>query len=171
MLKMLATQLTGKFNQIQETESFTIEDAARALAQAIVGDGTIYWCGFGEMESIVHEAISGAEKLPKSKPFDTNIKLTAIDRVVIAARFADQTEAIDLVKKVKQQGAQVIVLAAKRNEEASISDEADFFIDTKITESLLPLDMDRIGFPAVMTMFYAYYGIYLTTMEILSEYE
>lgn len=61
MLKMFSTQLTGLFNRIQDKEEFSIEDGARLLAQAAVGDGSIYICGLKEMAAVEAEATEGAE--------------------------------------------------------------------------------------------------------------
>ncbi|MBM7551790.1 DUF2529 family protein [Thalassobacillus pellis] len=171
MLKMLTTQLTGKFQQIQEKEEFAIEDAARALAQAIVGDGKIYVKGFGEMKALEAEMLKGKETLPKCFRYKEDVTLSDIDRIIIASRFTDDEDAIVLTEKAQEQGAQVISLSAADDSDDPSKQQADFHIDTKVTDSLLPFDMERICFPAVLTMLYAYYGIFVTVKEILSEYE
>ncbi len=63
MLKMFSTQVSGLFKRIQEQNEFALEDGARLLAQAAVGDGTIYLCGIGEMAAVEAEATKGAEPL------------------------------------------------------------------------------------------------------------
>ncbi|MFQ3546344.1 DUF2529 family protein [Halobacillus rhizosphaerae] len=172
MLKMLQTQLTGQFQQIAQTEEFHIEDAARSLSQALVGDGHIYVKGFGEMQAIEAEALHGPEPLPKAKVYDDDIELTSIDRVLVAARTAEHQEACEFVRTVKDKGADVIALAAlTKDAENPLQQEADFFIDTKITRPLLPFDMRRVGFPTVMTMFYAYFVLRLTVEEFMADYE
>ena len=71
MLKMFSTQLTGLFKSIMEKEEFNIEDAARLLTQAAVGEGTIYIYGFGEMEGVTNEALQGIEPLLKAKAYNS----------------------------------------------------------------------------------------------------
>ncbi|UOQ45325.1 DUF2529 domain-containing protein [Halobacillus salinarum] len=172
MLKMLQTQLTGQFQQIAKTEEFHIEDAARSLSQALVGEGIIYVKGFEEMESIEAEALQGPEPMPKAKIYIAEDTLTEIDRVLIAARTADHPEAVKLAKEAKEAGADVIALAAvQKDKENRLKQEADFLIDTKITRPLLPFDMRRVGFPSVMTMFYAYFVLRLTIEEIMDDYQ
>ncbi|WP_176223939.1 DUF2529 family protein [Thalassobacillus devorans] len=171
MLKMLTTQLTGKFQQIQEKEALAIEDAARALAQAIIGDGSIYVKGFEEMLAIESEMIDGIETLPKCRRYEPGAALTSIDRVIVASRFADHEEAITIMKEAQEQGAQVIGLSAVKTNDDPLFKQADFPIDTKVTEPLLPFDMERICFPSAMAGLYSYYAIYITVKEILSEYE
>jgi len=171
MLKMLATQLTGTFQRINEKETLHIEDAARSLAQAIVGEGHVYVWGTGEMKSLIHEVEEGPETLPKQHVYHEDISLSSIDRVMIASRFADDEEALALVNTVQKHGAQVIQISALTKEENPLQEVADFHIDTKTAGPLLPFDMDRIGFPSVIAMFYVYMAIYVTTKEIIDEYE
>lgn len=171
MLKMLSTQITGKFMEIMDTEQYHIEDAARALAQAIMGHGTIYWFGFGEMHAIIDEVAHGAETLPSSKIYQSEFDLTPMDRVVFATRYADHKDAMSLTKNIQETGAQVISLSAIRNDEKSLKQVADFHINTKVTAPILPFENDRVCFPSVMTMLYAYYGLVLTTKEILADHE
>lgn len=167
---MLATQLTGTFQRINDKESYHIEDAARSLAQAIIGEGHVYVWGTGEMKALIHEVEEGPETLPKQHPYHEEVTLSSIDRVIIASRFADDEEALALVKKVQEQGAQVIQISASTKEDNPLQEAADFHIDTKTAGPILPYDMDRIGFPSVLAMFYVYMAIYVTTKEIIDEY-
>ena len=56
---------------MMEKEEFNIEDGARLLAQAAVGDGTIYIHGFGEMDGVTKEALEGVEPLPKAAAYES----------------------------------------------------------------------------------------------------
>ena len=42
MLKMFTTQLIGRLKMIEEKEVYNLEDAARLLAQALVGEGNFF---------------------------------------------------------------------------------------------------------------------------------
>ena len=83
-----------------EKEAFNIEDAARLLAQAAVGDGTIYIHGFGEMEGVTQEALKGIEPLLKAKAYDSddyaNSRRIAF---LLFSRHSDDSEAIQLAQK------------------------------------------------------------------------
>ena len=70
MLKIFSTQINGLFKKVMEKEEFNIEDAARLLAQAAVGDGTIYIHGFGEMDGVTTEALKGIEPLLKAEAYE-----------------------------------------------------------------------------------------------------
>ncbi|MEI2357346.1 DUF2529 family protein [Mesobacillus zeae] len=64
---MFATQLSGLFKRLTEKEEQSIEDGARLLAQAALGEGTIYIYGTGEMAAIGLEAVHGAEPLASAR--------------------------------------------------------------------------------------------------------
>ncbi|MBB6453923.1 hypothetical protein HNQ94_002374 [Salirhabdus euzebyi] len=172
MLQMLATQLIGEFNKIKENEWQHIEDVSRTLSNTIIGDGNIYWYGNKEMKGLLAEIVEGAEPFPDSKAYDPNeTDLSELDRLVIATRFSDDTEILPYIKKAQATGAEVIVLCAVKSTEDEIIQQANFYVDTKLTESLIPMDNGRIGFPSLLTMLFVYYGIYLTTQDILSDFE
>lgn len=177
MLKIFTTQLNGFFKKIEEQEQNTIEEAARILAQAIVGDGNLFVYGVDEMKAITYEAIHGVERFPKIKelvPGEDIEKLTPLDRVLVATRFTSDKKAIGLAKHIRTKGTPVIAISAKLNneDESSLIDEVDLFLDSKLTKALIPNDNgQRTGFPTVMTALYCYYALYLTTMEILEEHE
>ena len=57
-----------------QKEEMNIEDSARLLAQALVGDGFIYLHGTNEMEGVVAEALFGAEPMKQAKRLFENGK-------------------------------------------------------------------------------------------------
>ncbi|WLR50741.1 DUF2529 family protein [Bacillus tianshenii] len=175
MLRIFTTQLMGIFQNIQEDEELNIEEASRALAQAVVGDGTIYVHGFDEMAAITAESLYGKETLSNVKPlFNENqlADITSLDRIIIASRTADNEEATALIKQLKSSGAIIVVLSSVMQQQAPLKELADFFIDTKVTQGLVPQDDGtRTGFPATLSTLYAYHALLLTTNEILLEHE
>lgn len=171
MLKMLATQITGLFRGIHEKEEFQIEDVARSLSQAVVGDGAIYVKGFGEMEAIESEVRSGPEPLPKQYVYEPSVPLSHLDRVIVASRFANDEAALSFIQNVQEQGAEVILIAAATKESNPAKDQADFFIDTKANGPLLPFEMDRVGFPSTIAMLYVHHALFVTVKEITDEYD
>ncbi|WP_158217611.1 DUF2529 family protein [Lottiidibacillus patelloidae] len=176
MLKIFTTQLVGYFNSIQEKEEIHIEDSSRAIAQAIVGDGHVYFHGFHEMMAVCYEAVLGQETLPKAKfLFEGGKKanLTSIDRLVIAASPNDHTDAISLAKEAKEQGVTVIGLSVEKDHGGNDSfiSECDFHINIHLNSPLVPTDSgERICTPTVMAALYGYYALFLTTKEILDDY-
>ena len=61
ILKMLTTQISGLLQRIAGNGEESIEETARLLAQATIGEGRVIIAGFGEMEAVTATAIHGAE--------------------------------------------------------------------------------------------------------------
>lgn len=176
MLKIFTTQLNGYFKRIEEKEEFNIEDAARLLSQAIIGDGNVYVYGAREMKSVMFEALESEEPLQGTKPLLTMENLdnvTPADRVLLVSRFSDDQESIIIAKKLAEKSIPLVGMSALRaSEDETLDQVVDVHIDTKLTKPLIPDDEgNRYGFPAVMTSLYAYYAVSLTIKEIISEYE
>lgn len=171
MLKMFTTQLNGLFQRIADKEAEQIEDGARLLAQASVGEGRIYIKGFQEMKAVEAEAVSGTDSFNHCEPFDSATELTESDRVLLISRFAHDTEALDIAANLEEQGIPFVAVAGLVAAEGhSLADLADVFIDTKLTKGLLPGENgDRTGFPASMAALYIYFAMKLTVDEILQE--
>ncbi len=168
--KMFTTQLIGLLKRISEKEEFPIEDAGRLLAQGLISEGIIYIKGFGEMAAIEKEAIDGAETLSRIQCWTPSVQLSEADRVLIASRFADDPEAIELAKKLEADGIPFAAIASQR-EESGIEVLADAFIDMRLTKGLLPDDEGgRTGFPSAIAGLYTYFLLKMTIEEIMSEY-
>ncbi|WP_078414438.1 DUF2529 domain-containing protein [Priestia abyssalis] len=176
MLKIFTTQLTGYFKQIQEKEEFHIEDGARVLAQAIIGDGNIYIYGKDEMQAVGLEATKSQEPLPSTKlmAFEDIGHLTSADRVLLVSRTSTDPHILDLAQRLQEQGVLTVGISPIEKETTlpSLEDFVDAHIDTKLLKPLIPDDEgNRYGFPGIMTALYAYYGLHLTIKEIITEYE
>lgn len=173
MLKMLTTQLNGLFQRIADKEADQIEDGARLLAQAAVGEGKIYIKGFQEMKAVEAEAASGAEPLPCGCPLDSMDDLAEHDRVLLVSRFAHDPEAAAAAAALRERGIPFVAVAGRMpNEEPSLAQMADVFIDTRLTKGLLPDENGgRTGFPSSLAALYIYFALKLTIEEILQELE
>lgn len=173
MLKILSTQLTGLFMNIKRKEEFHIEDGARLLAQAPIGEGKIYLKGFKEMKGIICEALEGAEPLANAKRLDAETELVHTDRVIIFTRFSNDEQAVQLGKRLSSKGIPFIAVSGGANEDGDcLLNIADIHINTHLVKPLLPTDDgERIGFPAPVPAFFIYYALKYTIDEILVEYE
>jgi hypothetical protein len=177
MLKIFTTQLTGYFKRIQEKEEFNIEDGGRVLAQAIMGDGHIYIYGKDEMQAVGLEASKGQEPLPGTKLLSSAAEidhLSPADRVLLVSRTSTDSDVLEAARRSQELGILTVGISPveKESSEASLEHYVDVHIDTKLLTPLIPDDEgNRYGFPAVMTALYAYYALYLTIKEIISEYE
>lgn len=178
MLKMFTTQLTGLFKKISEQEEFSLEDGARLLAQAPVGDGEIYLFGTSEMKAVLFEAMEGAEPLRFGKILSQTdlADLSDADRVLIVTRYSTDKEAIELASFLKEKGVPFVAMSAVADNvlgsELSLVGLADVHINLWLTKGLLPNEEGgRFGLPFSIAALYAYYGLTFTIAEILADYE
>ena len=173
MIKMFTTQVTGLFKRIYDKQEFEIEDGARLLAQAVIGQGNVYMKGYGEMEAVTAEALFGAEPLPSAKRYDSSIKLTEADRVLIVSRFSTDEEAVALGKKLSDDGVPFVAVSGVIEGDDSLLDIADVHLDTKVIKGMLPGDEigERVSFPSSMAALYLYFAMAFVIREMLEEFE
>lgn len=173
LLKIFSTQLTGVFKNISNDE-FYMEDAARLLAQAVVGDGSIYIHGFQEMQGITNQAIDGIEPMPNCKPLpidNTFDYVSAVDRVLIISRYSDDQEAIKLAEDLYKENIPFVAISTILDDQKEgIHTLADVHINLRQKRGLVPTETgERVGFPSLLTALYAFHGIQLTLNELLEE--
>ncbi|PSL40609.1 uncharacterized protein DUF2529 [Planomicrobium soli] len=161
-MKMLTTQLTGLFQRIAQQEE-AIEDTARLLAQAAVGEGTIFLAAFGEMKAVASAATHGTEQLPRVLEWQPDSILTSVDRVWILAK---KDEGDELADRLADAHMPVAMLVAETKE----TDLADAFISLKLDKGLLPAeDGGRTLVPHAMGALYVYHAVKLLIDEMLAE--
>ena len=173
MLKIFSTQLSGVFKKIMEKESFEMEDAGRLLAQAIVGDGSVFIHGFGEMQGVVAESMEGEEPFPKAKRYTDDVVISREDRLLLFSRHSNDPEAIKLANRLQQLDIPfVAVSTVVQSEKATLVELSDVHIDLRIQRGLIPDETgNRFGYPTLIAALFAYYGIKFTLEEIIQEYE
>ncbi|AXY06944.1 MULTISPECIES: DUF2529 domain-containing protein [Bacillus] len=174
MLKIFSTQLSGYFSRVSQKEEMNIEDSARLLAQALVGEGFIYLHGANEMEGVVAEALFGAEPMKQAKRLFENgkeVEVTSADRVLLISRFSTDAEVVAIAKKLQADGHSIVGISAIQEGIESLEQYTDVHIDTKLLKGLIPDDEgNRYGFPSLMIALFAYHGIKFTIDEMLNEY-
>ncbi|MGR3766159.1 DUF2529 domain-containing protein [Rossellomorea sp. NS-SX7] len=173
MIKMFTTQLAGLFKRISEKQEFEIEDAARLLAQAAVGQGSIYIKAYGEMEAVAAEALYGAEPLPSIKKFDESVPVTEADRVLVVTRLSTDEEAIEFAKGLADEGIPFVGISGLVGENEGLAGLADLHLDTKVIKGMLPGEEigERVCMPTSMAALYIYFAIGFVIREMLEEYE
>ncbi|WP_243291995.1 DUF2529 domain-containing protein [Bacillus sp. FJAT-47783] len=172
MLKIFTTQVTGLMNRVYEKQAYQLEDGARLLAQAAIGEGTIFLYGEGEMAGVISEAINGLEPLPSAKHLEHLSEVTHADRVLIFSRFSNDRKAVDIAKHFEAEGVPTVAVSAIVQEEGeTLQHFVDVHIDTNLKKPLVPMDDgERTGFPALLSSLYIYHCLALTLHEMLSEY-
>jgi CheY-like chemotaxis protein len=176
VLKMFSTQLQGLFKKVEEKEAMNLEEGARLLSQALIGDGTVFIHGLEELKAVELTATIGLEPLEGVLSFFTDgepADLSALDRVLIITRFSTDPDAIQFVKRLKAQEIPVVAISSIINEgEEELHQLVDVHINSHLTKGLLPDDNgNRFGFPSAMIALYTYYGLMFTIQEIIAEYE
>ncbi|MGE7761913.1 DUF2529 domain-containing protein [Peribacillus sp. NPDC097895] len=173
MLKIFSTQISGLFKKMIENETFEMEDAGRLLAQAAVGDGSIFIHGFGEMQGVTAEAVDGAEPFPSVKRYKEGQTISKEDRFLIFSRHSDDFEALKLAQQLKEKDIPFVAVSTSvPPKEDSLSELADVHIDLRIQRGLIPDETgNRYGYPTLIAALFAYYGIKFTLEEIIQEYK
>lgn len=173
MLKIFTTQLNGVFNTIAKDE-FSIEDAARLLAQAVIGDGHIYIHGFQEMQGAAHQAMHGIEPMSHCKPLFVDGQLadiTEVDRVLLFSRYNDDSEAVKLAEEFSNMNVPFVAISTITDPDIKgIQHFADIHINLQLKRGLVPTDTGkRIGFPSLLVALYTFEIINLTLKEVLED--
>lgn len=175
MSKILTTQLTGLFQRIGQSEEEAIEETARLLAQAAIGQGTVYFATFGEMEAIAINALHSVQPFANFKRYENSVALLPADRVIIFTRHATDEQALQLARKLN---ADFIPFSAVASEVASdsneLSDLAYTYISLKMRGGILPHPTklgERIVFPHVMAALFIYEAIKMEFDEMLMDDE
>ena len=173
MSKILTTQLNGLLGRIQTSVEEAIEDTARLLAQAAIGQGNIYFACFGEMKVVEMNALMSEAPFVKLVPWTPATKITEADRVCIFTRSAHDAEAISLAKKLSDQFIPFAVVASEvGNEENELSELAYTYISMKMRGGILPHPTElgqRIVFPHLIAALYIYEAIKMAYDEMISD--
>jgi uncharacterized phosphosugar-binding protein len=176
MLKIFSTQLQGIFKKIEEKEEINLEEGARLLSQALIGDGALYIHGFDELKAIEVTALHGPEPIQKGRPLYEDGKLTTVssmDRVLLIARSSSDKKAIEVASSLLNQGISVVAISSITNtEHEGLQHLVDVHINSHVSKGLIPDETgNRFGIPSSLAALYTYYGLYFTILEILEENE
>lgn len=170
-MKMLTTQIAGLLQRIATNHEEEIEDTARLLAQAVVGDGRVVLIGTKELNGIVINAIEGAESFTNATPFSRDLELGTMDRVWLFTRSSVDVEALEIARDLaKQNVAFAVVASEKATAENELSELADIYISTRISKGLLPNDEGgRVVEPHLLASLFVYEAVKLSFDEMLMD--
>lgn len=170
-MKMLTTQIAGLLQRIASNHEEEIEDTARLLAQAVVGDGRVVLVGTNELNGIVINAIEGAESFTNATRFSRDLELGTMDRVWLFTRTSVDIEALEIARDLaKKNVAFAVVASEKPTEENELSELADIYISTGISKGLLPNDEGgRVVEPHLLASLFVYEAVKLSFDEMLMD--
>lgn len=173
MSKILTTQLTGLFQRIEKTEEEMIGDTARVLAQAGIGEGTVYFACFGEMEAIALHAINGAEPFTKGALWTDDVTLTSADRVIIFTSTCHNENALGLARELSDSFIPFSAVASEvASEENELSELAYTYVSMKVRGGILPHPEklgERIIIPYIFAGLYIYEAIKMEYDEMVGD--
>lgn len=171
-MKMLTTQITGLLQRITANEEEAIEETARLLAQATVGQGRVIIAGFEEMDVIASNALAGAEVMHNVVRYEEGMALTVADRVWLLSRSAHQVDALRLAKQLENAFIPFAALAAEKVDDNNpLAELAYTYISTGLLKGILPNDNgERIVQPHAIAALFVYEAVKMEYDEILRDY-
>jgi len=175
MLKIFSTQLSGVMNKIVSQKDEAIEDSARLLAQAITGEGTIYLYCKDELNVLATEALHSLEPIRNVTLWDGTLpeNMHPADRFILATRFHDDKEIIDLAKTIQKEHGLVIGISTILDKDVcGLESNVDVHIDLHCKKGLVPDENgNRVGNATSLAALFVLFGIRLSLNEILNELE
>lgn len=170
-MKILATQVRGLLERIAENQEENIEETARLLAQALVGEGQIVIAAFDEMEAVAVSALQGAE--PLSRAISYTGQVSSADRVWLVTRKSDHPEALELARQLADEMIPFAVLTSDPlNDSNELADLAFTAISTNLTKGLIPGPTgERIVQPHALAALFVYEAVKMALDEMMAEEE
>ncbi|MFF5993924.1 DUF2529 family protein [Lysinibacillus sp. KU-BSD001] len=175
MSKILTTQMSGLLQRIQTSEEEAIEETARLLAQAGIGQGHVYFACFGELKAVELNAVASVAPFAKIVPWKDDVVVTEVDRVIIFVRSCQDPEALTLAKKLYNAFIPFAAVASEvANADNPLSELAYTYISLKVRGGILPHPTklgERIVFPHLIAALFIYEAIKMAYDEMISDDE
>jgi hypothetical protein len=170
-MKMLTTQICGLLQRIAGNGEESIEETARLLAQATIGEGRVIIAGFGEMEAVTATAFYGAEPLSGAVRYEFGMDITTADRIWLLTRSVMDESALELARQLAERFIPFAALAAEKSANGNeLEDLAYTYISTGLTRGLLPVDDgERIVQPHALGALFVYEAVKIAYDEMISD--
>lgn len=170
-MKILTTQISGLFQRIAANGEEAIEETARLLAQATIGEGRVILAGFEEMEAVIATALDGVEPLYGAVRYENEMEIGSADRVWLLTRSASDEKSLELARLLADRFIPFAALAAEKpGDDNVLEDLAYTYVATGLTRGLLPSENgERIVQPHAMAALFVYEAVKLAYDEMISE--
>ena len=166
-MKMLTTQTGGLLNRLATNNEEAIEDTARLLAQATVGQGRVIFAGFDELAAVTTVATLSDKPFIGAIPYEPSLTIGTEDRVWIFTRSAEHPAAVALAKKLDEQFIPFAVVAAEKDEENELANMATSYISTGLLRGILPGENgERIVQPHALASLFIYEAVKISYDEM-----
>lgn len=173
MSKILATQLNGLYQKIVQNEEEAIEQTARLLAQASVGEGNVYFACFDELQAVEFYALNNSQPFPKLAKWSPDTEILETDRVLIFAKSCQNKEALRLAKKLYDQFIPFAAVASEAPDgENELNNLAYVYISMHVRGGLVPHPTklgERAVIPHLHGALFIYEAIKLVYDEIFED--
>lgn len=169
-MKMLTTQLNGLLDRIAQNNEDSIEETARLLAQAAVGEGRIIIAGFDELSAVHIIATMSEKPFTGAIPYSPNLEIGHADRVWIFTRSANDSRALELARTLAKAFIPFAVVAPEKGADHELSDLAMTYISTGLLRGLLPGETgERIVEPHALAALFIYEAVKISYDEMLMD--
>ncbi len=171
MLKILTTQIGGLFQRITNNSEESIEETARLLAQATIGQGRVIIAGFGEMGAVTATALTSVEPLQGAVRYVEGMAIESADRVWLLSRSAEDKRALDLARLLADRFIPFAALSADKSGEGNALEDLSYtYVSTGLTRGLLPGDNgERIVQPHAIAALFVYEAVKLAYDEMVGD--
>ncbi|MDS9472296.1 DUF2529 family protein [Sporosarcina pasteurii] len=169
-MKMLTTQLSGLLDRIAKNNEEAIEETARLLAQATVGEGRVIIAGLDELDTVCQVAMHSAEPFIGAVQYNPEMTIGHADRVWVFTRSAEHPQALELACSLAAEFIPFAVVTPEKTEENKLFDLATTYISTSLTRGLLPGENgERIVQPHALAALFIYEAVKIAYDEMLSD--
>lgn len=170
-MKILTTQIGGLLQRAGSNNEETIEETARLLAQATIGEGRVIFAGFDEMDAVGLNAMLGAEPFHGAVQYEEGMEIHSADRVWLFTRSATDARALELARMLAEEFIPFAVVAGeKATEENELADLAYTYMATGLVKGILPgEDGGRIVQPHVLVALFLYEAVKMAYDEMVNE--
>lgn len=167
-MKMFTTQLSGLLDRIANNNEESIEETARLLAQATVGEGRVIIAGFDESTVVQTVATASEKPFVGAVPYDSTLKIGHADRVWIFTRAANDSRVLELARSLAEDFIPFAAVAPEKDVDLELADLAMTYISTGILRGLLPgEDGERIVEPHALAALFIYEAVKISYDEML----
>ncbi|WP_438314946.1 DUF2529 family protein [Sporosarcina sp. FA9] len=170
-MKMLTTQISGLLQRIGTNNTDSIEETARLLAQATIGEGRVILASFDEMEAVYLSAKFGVEPFENIHPYVNEMSIGKADRVWIFSRNETDLRVLELARRLASEFIPFATVASRKPDvNNELADLSTTYVYTGLVQGLLPgEDNTRIVQPHSLAALFIYEAVKLSYDEMLSD--
>lgn len=167
-MKMLTTQLSGLLDRIAQNNEDSIEETARLLAQATVGEGRIIIAGFDELAVVQTVATANEQSFLGAIMYHPTLNIGHEDRVWIFTRSSHDEKVLELARSLAKEFIPFAAVAPEKEDDLELADLAMTYISTGLLRGLLPGEGgERIVEPHALAALFVYEAVKISYDEML----